>query len=95
VSTLRLVALVACLVGCSGSLAMDAGADGGPACCPIDEPIPGACVTLGGAPSLMGGQCQTTCDGPNDFVRTIDELGCPKLVPPACADGSADPVICR
>ena len=85
---LRIAALVACLVGCSGSVATDAGADTGLPCCPIDEPLPGACVTLGGAPSLMGGLCTTVCDGPNNFVRAIDELGCPKLVCAVDAAGS-------
>jgi len=34
---------------------------------------------VGGAPR-EGVNCVATCDGPNDFVRTIDEHGCPKLV---------------
>ena len=79
-STLRIAALIACLVGCSGGLATDAGTDAGLTCCPITEDFgPGSCVSLGGAPR-QGVNCVTTCDGPNDFVRTIDELGCPQLV---------------
>jgi len=80
VSTLRIAALVACLIGCSGSLAKDAGADADIVCCEITEnPVPGGCVSLGGAPR-EGQYCSGLCDGPNDFVRTIDEFGCPKLV---------------
>jgi hypothetical protein len=82
--------LVACLLGCSGSLSKDAGDasnDGATVCCPItDNPTPGACVSLGGA--AMGPNCVTICDGPNDFVRTIDQRGCPQLV---CPDGSVGP----
>jgi hypothetical protein len=94
VSPVRIVAvLFACLLGCSGDLNGSHPGDGGAQCCPIsDESLPGACVDLGGAVPAAGPYCVTTCDGPNDFVRIIDEKGCPKFVERACADGSADPI---
>ena len=94
-SPLRFAALFVCLVGCSTELTDSHPSDGG-ACCPItDNPLPGACVNLGGALPRAGSYCAATCDGPNDFVRTTDAKGCPKLVPSGCADGSADPTTCN
>jgi hypothetical protein len=94
-STLRIAMLVACLLGCSSSLTGDAGdasGDGATGCCEItDNPVPGGCVSLGGAAAPVGGYCPGVCDGPNNFVRTIDEFGCPKLV---CADSSAELPFC-
>ena len=83
-SPVRIIAaLCVCLAGCSG------GMTGGAACCPIsEEAIPGACVELGGAVPPPGRYCPATCDGPNDFVRIIDEQGCPKFV---CAPDAAPP----
>jgi hypothetical protein len=96
VSPLRIAAVVACLLGCSRGATDSHESDASVECCPITEnPKPGACVDLGGAASPETGFCVTTCDGPNDFVRTIDELGCPKLVDRACADGGGDPSLCR
>jgi hypothetical protein len=90
VSPVPIAALVVGLLGCSGDLPDSHPSDGGAECCPITEnPLPGACVNLGGAALPY---CVQECDGPNDFVRTIDEQGCPKLIARACADGSADPI---
>jgi len=92
VSPLRIAAVVF-LVGCSGkSTGADAG-DGGVQCCRITEnPTPGECVELGGAPAITTGLCVTICGGSNDFVRTTDAKGCPMLVARSCPD--ADPALC-
>jgi hypothetical protein len=64
-------------------------------CCPItDDPVPGDCIELGGAPTSKG-DCLGICDRVAEYRRTIDEAGCPKLVLAACADASADAAFCR
>jgi hypothetical protein len=87
------IAAVLLLLGCSGDpTGADAG-EGGVECCPITEnPIPGACVELGGAVTLRNGFCVTICGVANDVVRTIDAKGCPTLVARTCPD--ADPDFC-
>jgi len=85
------IAAIAVLVGCAGDRTGAHAGDGGVECCPITEnPTPGGCVDLGGAVALRNGFCVSTCDGPNDFVRTTDAKGCPTLVARTCPEPDPD-----
>ena len=64
-------------------------------CCTIsDNPVPGSCVYFGGSETLNGGRCMSLCDGVDEYVRTTDQAGCPKLVRAACVDAGADAAGC-
>ena len=64
-------------------------------CCTItDNPVPGACVNFGGSERLNGVACTAICDSVDEYVRTTDQAGCPKLVRAACVDAGADAAGC-